>query len=164
MLQGGGLKADGLAVDPHRQGYRHLHLDRDRERDRELAGRVRRGQYAQPVHPLDCRFPLPHHRTGAAADPPRAAKSRRRRHLAGHPVARSVLPAQPAVGILAALSDPTFLRRNMNGITIELRVQPRARRTALEAAGGALRASVTAPPEDGKANDAGIALLSQEWR
>ena len=52
----------------------------------------------------------------------------------------------------------------MNGITIELRVQPRARRTALEAAGGALRASVTAPPEDGKANDAVIDLLSQEWR
>ena len=62
------------------------------------------------------------------------------------------------------MSDPTFLRRNMNGITIELRVQPRARRTALEAAGGALKALVTAPPEDGKANDAVIALLSQEWR
>jgi uncharacterized protein YggU (UPF0235/DUF167 family) len=33
------------------------------------------------------------------------------------------------------LSDPSFLRRNMRGVTIELRVQPRARRTALEAAG-----------------------------
>ena len=52
----------------------------------------------------------------------------------------------------------------MHGITIELRVQPRARRTALAAAGGALRASVTAPPEDGRANDAVIALLSLEWR
>jgi len=52
----------------------------------------------------------------------------------------------------------------MNGVTIELRVQPRARRTALEAAGSALKVSVTAPPEDGKANDAVIALLSQEWR
>ena len=52
----------------------------------------------------------------------------------------------------------------MNGVTIELRVQPRARRTALETAGEGLRASVTAPPEDGKANDAVIALLSQEWR
>ena len=51
----------------------------------------------------------------------------------------------------------------MNGVTIELRVQPRARRTALEAAGAVLRASVTAPPENGKANDAVIALLSQEW-
>ena len=62
------------------------------------------------------------------------------------------------------MSDPAFLRRNMNGITVELRVQPRARRTALALAAGALKASVTAPPEDGKANDAVIALLSQEWR
>ena len=62
------------------------------------------------------------------------------------------------------MNDPAFLRRNMNGITVELRVHPRARRTALATAGGALRASVTAPPEDGKANDAVIALLSQEWR
>ena len=52
----------------------------------------------------------------------------------------------------------------MSGVTIELRVQPRARRTALEAAGEGLKASVTAPPEDGKANDAVIALLSEEWR
>ena len=52
----------------------------------------------------------------------------------------------------------------MNGITVELRVHPRARRTALAAAGGTLKASVTTPPEDGRANDAVIALLSAEWR
>ena len=52
----------------------------------------------------------------------------------------------------------------MTGITVELRVHPRARRTALALAAGALKASVTAPPEDGRANDAVIALLSQEWR
>ena len=52
----------------------------------------------------------------------------------------------------------------MNGITVDLRVHPRARRTALEFAAGALKASVTAPPEDGKANDAVIALLAEEWR
>jgi uncharacterized protein YggU (UPF0235/DUF167 family) len=52
----------------------------------------------------------------------------------------------------------------MNGITVDLRVHPRARRTALECAAGALKAAVTAPPEDGKANDAVIALLSAEWR
>jgi uncharacterized protein len=62
------------------------------------------------------------------------------------------------------LSDPAFLRRNMNGITVELRVHPRARRVELVAANGVLKASVTAPPEDGKANTAVIALLSQEWR
>ncbi len=52
----------------------------------------------------------------------------------------------------------------MTGVTIELRIQPRARRTALESVGDALKAAVTAPPEDGKANDAVIALLSEEWR
>jgi uncharacterized protein (TIGR00251 family) len=62
------------------------------------------------------------------------------------------------------LSDPAFLRRNVNGVTVEVRVHPRARRSALESATGALKASVTAPPEDGKANDAVIALLAEEWR
>ncbi len=52
----------------------------------------------------------------------------------------------------------------MNGVTIDLRVQPRARRTALEPSGSELKASVTAPPEDGKANAAVIALLASEWR
>ena len=62
-------------------------------------------------------------------------------------------------------ADPAFLRRTGTGVTIELRAQPRARRTALEcAAGRALRAAVTAPAEDGKANAAVIALLAAEWR
>jgi uncharacterized protein YggU (UPF0235/DUF167 family) len=62
------------------------------------------------------------------------------------------------------LSDPSFLHRTAAGVTIELRTQPRARRTALEIAGGVLKAFVTAPPEDGKANDAVIALLADQWR
>ena len=46
-----------------------------------------------------------------------------------------------------------------------LRVQPKARRTALEcSAQGALKAAVTAPAEEGKANTAVMALLAQEWR
>ena len=50
-------------------------------------------------------------------------------------------------------------------MTIQLRVQPRARRLALErTAQGALKAAVTAPPEDGKANEAVVALLAQAWR
>lgn len=50
------------------------------------------------------------------------------------------------------------------GVTIEVRVQPRARRTALECSGGALKAQVTAPAEDGKANAAVIGLLAATWK
>lgn len=62
------------------------------------------------------------------------------------------------------MSDPGFLRRSAFGVTVDLRVQPRARRSALAAADGALKAEVTAPPEDGKANQAVIALLAETWR
>lgn len=49
-------------------------------------------------------------------------------------------------------------------MTVELRAQPRARRTALECSTqGGLKAAVTAPAEDGKANTAVIALLAAEW-
>ncbi len=61
--------------------------------------------------------------------------------------------------------DPAFLRRASDGVTIELRVQPRARRTALECSDeGGLKAAVTAPAEDGKANRAVIDLIAGEWR
>ncbi|MFI5000225.1 MAG: DUF167 domain-containing protein [Reyranellales bacterium] len=50
-------------------------------------------------------------------------------------------------------------------MVLALRVQPRARRTALEVdKAGTLKSAVTAPPEDGKANAAVIDLLSLEWR
>jgi len=63
------------------------------------------------------------------------------------------------------MADPAFLRRASDGVTIELRVQPRARRVALECSGtGVLKAAVTAPAEDGKANRAVIDLLAGEWR
>ena len=62
------------------------------------------------------------------------------------------------------MSDPPFLRRNDSGVTVELRVQPRARRTALESAGTMLKAAVTVPPEEGKANAAVVALLAESWR
>lgn len=62
------------------------------------------------------------------------------------------------------LADPAFLRRTGRGVTVELRAQPRARRTALECSTqGALKAAVTSPAEDGKANTAVIALLAAEW-
>lgn len=62
-------------------------------------------------------------------------------------------------------TDPVFLRRTAGGVTIQLRVQPKARRTVLErTAEGGLKAAVTAAPEDGKANVAVVALLAEAWR
>ena len=62
------------------------------------------------------------------------------------------------------MADPAFLRRTEKGVTVALRAQPRARRTALEcSAQGTLKVVVTAPAEDGKANAAVIALLASEW-
>lgn len=49
-------------------------------------------------------------------------------------------------------------------MTIELRAQPRSRRTALACNGDVLKAAVTVPAEDGKANSAVIELLAKEWR
>jgi len=46
------------------------------------------------------------------------------------------------------------------GTEIPLRVTPKAARTGLMRDGASLRASVTAPPENGKANAAARALLA----
>ena len=63
------------------------------------------------------------------------------------------------------MSDPAFLRRTLKGVTVALRAQPGARRTALECSAlGVLKAVVTAPAEEGKANAAVVALLAAQWR
>jgi len=56
------------------------------------------------------------------------------------------------------------------GVRVHVRLQPRARRERIEGivaeADGrvALKVAVTAPPEDGKANAALVALLGKSWR
>jgi len=60
--------------------------------------------------------------------------------------------------------------RSASGVVVRLRVTPRARRTGVvglvaDANGDAcLKVSVNAAPEDGRANDAVLALLAKEWR
>lgn len=49
-------------------------------------------------------------------------------------------------------------------MTVVLRVQPRARRALLACTAEGLKATVTAAPEDGKANAAVLALLAGAWR
>ena len=56
------------------------------------------------------------------------------------------------------------IQPHAEGATLALRVQPRAKRNAvLGEQAGALKVSVTAPPEDGRANDAVLALLREEY-
>jgi uncharacterized protein len=48
------------------------------------------------------------------------------------------------------------------GLTFAIRVQPRAKRNAIIGElGGALKVALTAPPVDGRANDACVELLAE---
>src|SRR4051794_36817316 len=56
------------------------------------------------------------------------------------------------------------IQPHAEGATLALRVQPKGKRNAiLGAQAGALKVSVTAPPEDGRANEAVLALLREEF-
>lgn len=61
------------------------------------------------------------------------------------------------------------LRPHSKGVSISVRLTPSARRDAYQGVmdtpeGRALKISVTAIPEDGKANKALIAFLAKEWK
>jgi uncharacterized protein (TIGR00251 family) len=53
------------------------------------------------------------------------------------------------------------INETASGVTLTIKVQPRARKNALLGElGGVLKIAVTAPPVDGRANDACITLLA----
>jgi uncharacterized protein len=57
---------------------------------------------------------------------------------------------------------PLNIQLHAEGATLPLRVQPKAKRNGvLGEQAGALKVSVTAPPEDGRANEAVLALLRE---
>ena len=54
------------------------------------------------------------------------------------------------------------IQETASGLTLAIKVQPRAKRNAiLGELGGALKLALTAPPVDGRANDACLEFLSE---
>jgi uncharacterized protein (TIGR00251 family) len=55
-----------------------------------------------------------------------------------------------------------FLRNTGDGVTLTVKVHPRARKNAVTGvAGDALKLSITAPPVEGRANEACLAFLAE---
>jgi uncharacterized protein len=66
------------------------------------------------------------------------------------------------------MGDHVFYRTGASGVTLTLKVQPKASRNAIEGAvetadGWALKIAVSAPPDKGKANAAVIAALARAF-
>lgn len=56
----------------------------------------------------------------------------------------------------------TSITENTNGVSVAVKVHPRARRNAIAGElGNAIKVSLTAPPVDGRANDACIEFLAE---
>lgn len=60
---------------------------------------------------------------------------------------------------------PVVITAHPEGATVALRVQPKGKRNAVVGEqAGALKVTVTAPPEDGKANDAVLDLFRSTFK
>lgn len=56
----------------------------------------------------------------------------------------------------------TSITENTNGVSVAVKVHPRARRNAITGElGNAIKVSLTAPPVEGRANDACIEFLAE---
>jgi len=79
------------------------------------------------------------------------------------PNAPSATHAQrPGTGRAPVEKRPPFLTAQADGVTLAIKLQPRASRTEIgELSGPALRIKVTAPPVDSAANEALIRLLAE---
>src|SRR5206468_9428987 len=70
------------------------------------------------------------------------------------PAARAIIAAMERTGVVIAITD------HAEGCVLPVRAQPGARKNAvLGEQAGALKVAVTAPPEDGRANQALVELL-----
>ena len=71
---------------------------------------------------------------------------------------KTIGPASPATG---NQPQPTFLTAQSDGVTLAIKLQPRASQNEIGAASGSeLRIRVTAPPVDAAANEALLRLLA----
>ena len=148
----------------------HLYLAADRAGDPQLAARLRRRQPLQPRRRGDRRFPLSDDRAGAAPDSRVPAEFRRDRHLAGHPDPDLVFLAAPdprrhcPSPLLSARCAADRGRRAGRGPPVAARPgRSHRRHRAPGRRRAVLKVSVTAPPAEGRANDALLQLLARQW-
>ena len=76
---------------------------------------------------------------------------------------RRHLPASAADDPPASAASAPFIRQGDGSVVLSLHVQPRSSRNELAREGDRLHARLTAPPVDGAANEALVALISETF-
>src|SRR5262249_520866 len=152
---------------------RPLYLGRDYRRDPELADRLQRGQYAEPVRLLRGGHAVPPNRACPSTNPARAPQSWRHRYLAGDPDPLPALyPPPPSPRLALATGRHVrclneLLRHTRDGVMLPVRLTPKSARdeiAGIENFGGetVLEARVGELQEQGRANEA-LEQLVAAW-